>query len=204
MAATDYFELFDLPRSLLIDADTLQRRFHDLSRKFHPDLHEAAIPAIRARLERQSMVLNEAYRTLREPKSRLDYLIHLEIGADPSSAGSSVPLDLFDLVDQTHDLLAEAAAAQGALPDELRQRVTTLRDEVRAAQEARWTEIHRIAGEWDANEQSFAYAEVDADTYGQRRQDLLSQLRKLQSELPYIDRMMSNLSAVADGGSHDA
>src|ERR1041385_6923702 len=48
----DYFSFFGLPRRLVIDAQELDRRFRDLSRKFHPDFYYNATPAERlARLD---------------------------------------------------------------------------------------------------------------------------------------------------------
>ena len=40
-AMTDFFEVFGLERRLAIDAAALQRRFYELSRRWHPDFHQA-------------------------------------------------------------------------------------------------------------------------------------------------------------------
>src|SRR5678810_557890 len=74
----DYFAFLGLPRKLLIDPGDLERRFRDLSRKFHPDYFYNASPAERlASLERSSY-LNDAYRTLKQPISRIAYLLEIE------------------------------------------------------------------------------------------------------------------------------
>src|SRR5262245_45245749 len=66
----DYFTFLGLPRKLLIDPQDLERRFRELSRKFHPDYYYNATSAERlASLERSSY-LNDAYRALKNPVSR--------------------------------------------------------------------------------------------------------------------------------------
>jgi DnaJ-domain-containing protein 1 len=71
----DYFEFFGLERKLSLDLDDLQRRFYRLSRELHPDRYTRATPAERARALEASAVLNDAYRTLRDPVLRAEYLL---------------------------------------------------------------------------------------------------------------------------------
>src|SRR6185295_15258939 len=74
----DYFAFFGLPRRLKVEAADLERRFRELSRQFHPDYFYNAPPAERlASLERSSY-LNDAYRVLRSPVARVEYLLGLE------------------------------------------------------------------------------------------------------------------------------
>ena len=74
----DYFAFLGLPRQLVIDAQDLDRRFRDLSRKFHPDFYYNATPAERlASLERSSY-LNDAYRAIKQPVSRIEHLLTIE------------------------------------------------------------------------------------------------------------------------------
>ena len=78
----DFFEVFGLPRKLGIDAAELQRRFYALAREHHPDFHQAAPPEELARVEAASALVNAAYRTLRDPIARVDYLVRLEEGRE--------------------------------------------------------------------------------------------------------------------------
>src|SRR5213083_465312 len=81
----DYFAFLGVPRKLNLDASDLERRFRTLSRQFHPDYFYNAAPAERrASLERSSY-LNDAYRTLKSPVARVEYLLALE-GLAPTSA----------------------------------------------------------------------------------------------------------------------
>src|SRR5438046_7211173 len=78
----DHFEVFGLPRRLAIDTVELQRKFYELSRLHHPDFHQAASPEEQARTLEASARLNTAYRALRDPIARVEYLVRLEEGRD--------------------------------------------------------------------------------------------------------------------------
>ncbi len=77
MIIPDHFALLSLPRQVDIDRDALEARYLELAREFHPDRVVAADGAgQRAAVERSSE-LNEAYRTLRDPVRRAEYLCKL-------------------------------------------------------------------------------------------------------------------------------
>jgi molecular chaperone HscB len=76
----DYFSFFGLPRKLNIDLASLERDFYALSRKLHPDLSASSGSNEKEQewsLE-QSSLLNDAYRTLKDPIKRTQYLLRLE------------------------------------------------------------------------------------------------------------------------------
>lgn len=77
-APVDYFAFFGLPRKLDIDVTQLEKHFYELSRKLHPDLTaRASMKEQEWSLEQSSMV-NDAYRTLRDPIKRTQYLLRME------------------------------------------------------------------------------------------------------------------------------
>src|ERR1017187_483420 len=75
---TDYFEFFSLPRHLHLDVPALEKFFYALSRKLHPDRFAAKPPAEQAAALAESSRLNDAYRTLKDPIARTEYLLKLE------------------------------------------------------------------------------------------------------------------------------
>jgi molecular chaperone HscB len=77
-AEQSYFAMFNLSRKLTIDVTALERDFYKLSRKLHPDLYARKSPEEQAWSLRQSSLLNDAYRTLKEPVARTAYLLKLE------------------------------------------------------------------------------------------------------------------------------
>src|SRR5918993_1293622 len=117
----DYFTFFGLPRTLTIDAQDLERRFRELSRKFHPDFYYNAPPAERlASLERSSY-LNDAYRVLRSLPSRVEYLLSVEgmppVKANEASASVAVPPALLEEVFALNEELDEIREAREAGAD---------------------------------------------------------------------------------------
>jgi molecular chaperone HscB len=74
----DYFSFFGLPRKLNVDVAGLEREFYQLSRKLHPDLYSGADAREQEWSLEQSSQLNDAYRTLKDPIKRTEYLLRLE------------------------------------------------------------------------------------------------------------------------------
>jgi len=122
----DYFEFFDLPRNLAIDTKDLEKRFYALSRQLHPDLHSRKSAAERDYALESTAVLNDAYRTLKDPLHRTEYLLKLEgaeigeefAGKDSSEARkgqkdpSRVPADLLEEVFELNMQLEEMRMAR--------------------------------------------------------------------------------------------
>src|ERR1700736_3420598 len=74
----DYYTFFGLPPKLNLDVKALERSFYELSRKLHPDLNARASSQEQEWSMEQSSLLNDAYRTLKDPIKRTQYLLHLE------------------------------------------------------------------------------------------------------------------------------
>jgi molecular chaperone HscB len=148
----DFFEVFGLPRKLGIDAAELQRRFYALAREHHPDFHQAAPADERARVEETSALVNAAYRTLRDPIARADYLVRLEEGRETREGDTDrpkAPPALLQEMFEIQEALAEAKA--GALDDDTRATLSDERERLRArlgAEEARLA--GPLSARWDA------------------------------------------------------
>ena len=74
----DYFSFFGLPPKLDLEVKILEKDFYDLSRRLHPDLNARADSKEQEWSLEQSSLLNDAYRTLKDPIKRTEYLLHLE------------------------------------------------------------------------------------------------------------------------------
>jgi molecular chaperone HscB len=77
-ASNSYFTQFELPQHLHIDLPTLEKAFYAQSRKLHPDRFAAKPQAEQDAALAASSRLNDAYRTLRDPIARTEYLLALE------------------------------------------------------------------------------------------------------------------------------
>jgi molecular chaperone HscB len=150
----DYFSFFGLPRKLTLDAADLEQRFRALSRQFHPDFFYNATPAERrASLERSSY-LNDAYRTLRNPAARIEYVLKLEgLGASgPAEASKQVPPALLEEVFALNEELDEIRdlRAAGAPAGEWQARLERARQPIEAKRVEHEAQLVELAAKWDA------------------------------------------------------
>jgi molecular chaperone HscB len=74
----DYFTFFGFPRKLNLDTAKLEKEFYALSRRLHPDVFGQAEDRERTWSLEQSSMLNDAYRTLKDPIKRTEYVLRLE------------------------------------------------------------------------------------------------------------------------------
>jgi len=74
----DYFAAFALPRHLNLDTAALEKDFYAQSRKLHPDRFASKPAAEQESALAKSSLLNDAYRTLRDPIARTQHLLTLE------------------------------------------------------------------------------------------------------------------------------
>src|ERR1700684_3111251 len=77
-ASVYYFTFFGVTRTLNRDVATVEKDFYELTRKLHPDLNARAGSQEQEWSLQQSSLLNDAYRTLKDPIKRTEYLLHLE------------------------------------------------------------------------------------------------------------------------------
>src|ERR1035441_6073308 len=115
----DYFSVFSLTPSLDLDLESLEQEFHRLSRKLHPDRFARAQENEKEWSMDDTALLNDAYRTLKDPLHRTEYLLKLrgaEIGEEHSGKDrkdpSRVPADLLEEVFELNMQLEEMRTAR--------------------------------------------------------------------------------------------
>jgi molecular chaperone HscB len=183
----DYFSFFGLPRTLALDAHELERRFRDLSRKFHPDFYYNAPPSERlASLERSSY-LNDAYRTLRNPVSRVEHLLAIE-GLAPATAHDGtikVPPSLLEEVFALNEELDEIREAReaGGNAAALRNRLDAARQPIDRKREAHERDLEALMARWDSQ----------ADAAAPDRRATLDALRERLLERNYINNLLATI-----------
>jgi molecular chaperone HscB len=98
----DHFEVLGVTRAFEVDLDALERRYRELTRQLHPDRFARADARARRASLARSVQLNDAWKTLRDPVRRAEYLLVLagiEVGGedgtrktDASGASQRVPV----------------------------------------------------------------------------------------------------------------
>eukprot|EP01096_Ripella_sp_DP13-Kostka_P008526 TRINITY_DN3166_c0_g1_i3.p1 TRINITY_DN3166_c0_g1~~TRINITY_DN3166_c0_g1_i3.p1 ORF type:complete len:332 (+),score=110.14 TRINITY_DN3166_c0_g1_i3:34-996(+) len=75
--ALDYFTLFSLPKQFDLDLKRLSAEYLSLQRQLHPDQFHTKREEERQISNDYSALLNQAYKTLKEPNRRAQYLLSL-------------------------------------------------------------------------------------------------------------------------------
>jgi len=154
-AAGDYFSVFSLVPMLNLDLGMLEHQFHKLSRKLHPDRFARASASEKEWSLADTALLNDAYRTLRDPIRRTEYLLKLrgaEIGEEHAGKDrrdpSRVPADLleeaFDLNMQLEEMrmnkkMGDADPELQSSLEQAKKKFDGLLDDVDRDLRAQWT-----------------------------------------------------------------
>jgi molecular chaperone HscB len=151
----DYFAFFGLPRKLTLDSAALEQRFHSLSWKLHPDHFVRATEDERQLSLDRSSQLNDAYRTLRDPIARVEYLLGLDGMRNEGEKKQQAPPELLAEVFELNESLDELREARAS--GENAAQMTELRANLEAAQhkfESLLAEVDQelecVSAEWDA------------------------------------------------------
>lgn len=125
----DYYGSLDLPPLKLdLDLRDLEQRFHAASRRLHPDRFARAPLAEQQAALDLSSVLNDAYRTLRDPLRRAEYVLKLS-GLNIGEQGNKdVPADLLEEVFELNMALEDADQQDEVTA--ARKRFVGMRDEI--------------------------------------------------------------------------
>jgi molecular chaperone HscB len=186
----DYFTFLGLPRKLTIAQAELEQRFRELSRKFHPDYYYNAPPAERlASLERSSY-LNDAYRALRTPATRIEHLLAIEglpsTKTEGDSGGAKVPPALLEEVFALNEELDEIRDQResGADPAALAARLEAARAPIDRKRDEHERQIEELSAKWDS--------QAEVGTPAERRATLEA-LREQLLERNYINNLLATI-----------
>src|ERR1700716_2060496 len=113
----DYFAIFGLPRKLWIEMSKLEQKFLQMSWKLHPDNFVNASEEERELSLKRSSELNDAYRTLRDPIVRVEYLMDREGERKEGEKKQQAPPELLEEVFELNESLDEWLEARSAGSD---------------------------------------------------------------------------------------
>jgi molecular chaperone HscB len=200
----DYFSFFGLPRKLNIDTSTLEREFYSLSRKLHPDIYAGSKSQEQEWSLEQSSRLNDAYRTLKDPIRRTEYLLKLEgVELEGQSKAATeearktgekkqiVPPDLLEEVFELNMQLEELRATKKlgeedpALIQELQEHKQLLEKKLNGLFE----ELREYWRKWDATSESGEE---------ERRRHVRDKMVDLLNRRSYIRNLVSDVNEVLE------
>jgi len=185
---TDYFALFEMPRKLWIEMNALEQKFLQLSWKLHPDNFVNASEEERALSLKRSSELNDAYRTLRDPVGRVEYLLAIEGQRKEGEKKQQAPPELLEEVFELNESLDELREAKAAGGD-----LGALKPRLQAAEKNFGAKLHEVDGEL----QNVA-REWDAALAGNAgvaaRKASMARMNELLNRRSYIRNLVSNVA----------
>ena len=186
----DYFTCLGFPRRLMIDQPKLEAKFYELSRAFHPDFYQNKGADEQTISLANAALLNTAYRTLRDPIERAEYLLDLEAGS-VKQIRNSPPADLFEEILELQDTLNEyrSAGRMSETESTLRAKLQSERDILEQRQRAIEAALQQLFVQWDAL-QDRGEATAEART---ERTRILKEMREHLSNRTYVKNIVSDL-----------
>jgi molecular chaperone HscB len=186
--ASDYFAIFGLPRKLWIEMNALEQKFLQLSWKLHPDNFVHAPEAERELSLKRSSELNDAYRTLRDPVARVEYLLGLENMRKEGEHKQQAPPELLEEVFELNESLDELREAKSADTDlaALKARLESAEKKFGEKLGEVDAQLQETAGDWDAA--------VDAKSDEAGRKKIMARLNELLNRRSYIRNLVVNVA----------
>jgi molecular chaperone HscB len=170
---SDYYELLGIPRSLNLSLDTLQQRYYELSRQLHPDRFMQKPEAERARALDMSSALNDAYRTLKDPIKRAQYLLSLEGFDIGEQRSKDVPPELLEEVFELNMALEEMRGGDDSARPQLEQAEKNFTGMLAASDQ----ELGALFVKYDASQS----------------RDVLAEIRNVLNRRKYIQNLVSEV-----------
>jgi molecular chaperone HscB len=203
---TDHFSFFGLPRKLNIDVEDLEKQFYRLSRKLHPDLYANASVEQQAWSMEQSSRLNDAWRTLKNPITRTQYLLELEglkLEEQSSSATQAaresgmekkqvVPPELLEEVFELNMQLQELRMSKqtGEADEDALNGLRAAKQNFEAKLGAIDTELKSIWNHWDAV--------VERPAEDESRKNVLKQMLDLLNRRSYVRNLARDVNSALE------
>jgi molecular chaperone HscB len=183
----DHFLLFGLPRKLWIEMSALEKRFLELSWKLHPDKFVNASAEEQELSLKDSSELNDAYRVLRDPVARVEYLLELEGMRKEGEQKQQAPPELLEEVFELNESLDELrdAKASGSGLASLKSRLEAAEKNFQGKLGAVDAQLQETARQWDAS--------IDANASGADRKGIMVRMNELLNRRSYIRNLVTNV-----------
>ncbi len=188
----DYFTCLSLPRKLVIDEKELEQTFYALNRTFHPDFFSNKDESEQTVSLGNTALLNTAYRTIKDPIQRAEYLIRLEAGS-AKDIRSAPPADLFEeILELQEDLEGFKSRSLEADADEL----AALREKLQSDRESLEGRLKQIESnlfdqfqKWD----DLPTGEFDTKEIRDKKDVILKTMQELLSNRTYVRNIVHEL-----------
>lgn len=187
-STSDYFAIFGLPHKLAIDVPKLEQEFLQLSWKLHPDNFVNASESERELSLKRSSELNDAYRALRDPVARVEYLLGIEGERVEGEKKQQAPPELLEEVFELNESLDELRQAKESGGDliELKNKLESAEDNFKQKLGEVDAQLHSVTKDWDEA--------VDANADASARKKLFARMNELLNRRSYIRNLVTNVA----------
>jgi molecular chaperone HscB len=184
---SDYFAIFEMPRKLWLEVGSLERKFLQLSWKLHPDNYVNASAEEREISLKRSSELNDAYRTLRDPVARVEYLLAIEGARKEGQNKQQAPPELLEEVFELNESLDELREAKASGSD-----TAALKHRLEAAEKNFQEKLGAVDGQLQAAARDWDRA-IDERAEEARRGAIKTTLNHLLNRRSYIRNLVVNV-----------
>jgi molecular chaperone HscB len=183
----DHFVLFDLPRKLWIEMELLEQKFLQLSWKLHPDNFVNASAEEQERSLKRSSEVNDAYRVLRDPVARVEYLLEIEGARKEGEHKQQAPPELLEEVFELNESLDELRDAKESGGDlvALKARLESAEKNFQEKLVEVDQQLQVAAQQWDAA--------LEANAGDSDRAAIKVRLNELLNRRSYIRNLVNNV-----------
>jgi len=183
----DYFSVFALPRKLWVDLGALEQKFLQLSWKLHPDNFVNATDEAQELSLKGSSELNDAYRTLKDPVARVEYLLAIEGERKEGEKKQQAPPELLEEVFELNESLEELRATKSAGAD-----VAALKSRLEVAEESFGKKLAAVDAQIEATAKDWDKA-VDNNADAATRKKIMARLNEHLNRRSYIRNLVLNV-----------
>ncbi len=176
-----WLQLLGLPENPAVDLAQLEASYYEWSRRLHPDRVQAARPAELQASVRASSILNDAYRTLRDPELRGRWWLEHR-GRSLAGTDHAFPPALAAFVFETQEQLAECRPDSDATPT----RLAHILEEVRTRRRCEFGRLEAALTAWPGDDEAGA----------------LDRLRDVLATLSYLTTLERDVTKVSNARTH--
>ena len=168
----NYFELFDIPVSLLVDKDSIKKRFYELSRKYHPDFYSQSSEVEQGEVLQMAALLNKAFKVFGNQNETMKYVLQLKGLLEEEEKYQLARSFLMEVMDVNELLMDAKMDGDGKQLEILKQQIANLQSEI-------YEPVKNI---------------VEHYSEGTTTQKELLQVKEYYFQKKYLDRMLATIA----------
>ncbi|HMJ60541.1 MAG TPA: Fe-S protein assembly co-chaperone HscB [Bryobacteraceae bacterium] len=174
----NFFAFFGLEPKLRLDMESLQKRFYELSRNWHPDRFTRKSAEEQSEALEATAILNDGYRTLRDPVKRAEYLLTEEGFPIGEQRSKDVPPELLEEVFELNMMLEELKSGD----EEARAQLQAAKAHFASLKLSVDEELEKLFAKYDV-----------AETRSETAKQALQEIRGVLNRRRYIENLMRDV-----------